>query len=572
MSTHLEYLLDFSVLPLTLQTPFVQIAQVNDYSVKVSLPAVRPSQERSKYNDLIVDELHPHIQPGFHTMVPSPSPPRVVGTNAKKVQGKFDPARLLRARWCSRAMSKPIRTRQWCFLASKINQTANAGSVPVSVQFAWVWGEGAPFARGVCCAALLFCRGRNRKTRVAHTCLFARRRPRSPPSSFIKSVQNIKYHSKISTVPIVTSTSVDFLFPWTDVTGYIIERWSIAMARRVFIYASLALIGLTFMSVATTASSSTLDASMFPKSLNKLFRWDSMSSVFGHNSSFKAQFDREQNLRRIFEENEWKNSLVMWVLPERVRDVMPHWAQSWFRCWFLCAILYFGVSGAWAYYTYVCFGDRLYPPGHIPGAADILEQIKIALMAMPLYAALPALTEAVVEKGWTLSYARIADVGVGRYLLYFAFYMASVEFFVYWQHRLLHDIKAGYKHLHHIHHKYNKEHTLSPFAGLAFHPFDGILQAIPYSWTLFFVPMHFLTHELLLFATAIWTTNIHDCLHGKVEPIMGAGYHTIHHTTYKHNYGHYFTYMDRLFGSLISPEEFEKEQRAKNAACVNSKH
>jgi len=30
--------------------------------------------------------------------------------------------------------------------------------------------------------------------------------------------------------------------------------------------------------------------------------------------------------------------------------------------------------------------------------------------------------------------------------------------------------------LHHTHHKYNKEHTLSPFAGLAFNPLDGILQ------------------------------------------------------------------------------------------------
>ena len=33
--------------------------------------------------------------------------------------------------------------------------------------------------------------------------------------------------------------------------------------------------------------------------------------------------------------------------------------------------------------------------------------------------------------------------------------------------------------LHHTHHKYNKEHTLSPFAGLAFNPFDGILQVLP---------------------------------------------------------------------------------------------
>lgn len=131
-------------------------------------------------------------------------------------------------------------------------------------------------------------------------------------------------------------------------------------------------------------------------------------------------------------------------------------------------------------------------------------------------------------------------------------------------------------------------------------------QALPYSWTLFYVPMHFLTHEMLLFFTSIWTTNIHDNLHAKVgsvvppllpspssgwtvwgldgldfgagpptstggtpgwvlaalappahaaprptlppsqiAPVMGAGYHTIHHTLYNYNYGHYFTFVDR---------------------------
>jgi lathosterol oxidase len=153
------------------------------------------------------------------------------------------------------------------------------------------------------------------------------------------------------------------------------------------------------------------------------------------------------------------------------------------------------------------------------------------------------------------------------YLLYFALYMTSVEFGVYWMHRGLHEIKAAYKILHYDHHKYNKEHTLSPFAGLAFHPIDGILQALPYTLTIFFCPMHFLirtamTHELLLFATAVWTANIHDCLHGNVLPIMGAGFHTIHHTTCKHNYGHYFIYMDWAFGSLVYPEEHEAAMQA----------
>ena len=65
--------------------------------------------------------------------------------------------------------------------------------------------------------------------------------------------------------------------------------------------------------------------------------------------------------------------------------------------------------------------------------------------SMPLYAALPALTEAVVEAGWTRVYSRIADVGLPRYLAYFAAYMACVEFFVYWMHRGLHDVKLGYR-------------------------------------------------------------------------------------------------------------------------------
>lgn len=198
---------------------------------------------------------------------------------------------------------------------------------------------------------------------------------------------------------------------------------------------------------------------------------------------------KAERLAQMYAENEWKNSLVMWVLPEPWRAAMPHWVQSWFRCWLMASLIYFGLGSLWSYYVYFCYGDRLYKPGEIPTVRACMEQMWVAFWAMPLYALLPAATEAMCERGWTLAYARFSDVGLARYLLYFALYMTSVEFFVYWQHRLLHDIKPGYRLLHYIHHKYNKEHTLSPFAGLAFHPLDGILQALPYTWTLFYVPM-----------------------------------------------------------------------------------
>ena len=146
-------------------------------------------------------------------------------------------------------------------------------------------------------------------------------------------------------------------------------------------------------------------------------------------------------------------------------------------------------------------------------------------------------------------------------------------------------------------------------------------QASPYVWTMALVPMHFLTHELLLFATAVcasfptastaplstqalqqylacasasasavhhpllsnlpsppvapaphthrpvvlqvWTTNIHDCVYGGGEPIMGAGYHLIHHTGYKYNYGHYLTVCDWMFGTLKRPPTYGKPVDAK---------
>jgi lathosterol oxidase len=96
-------------------------------------------------------------------------------------------------------------------------------------------------------------------------------------------------------------------------------------------------------------------------------------------------------------------------------------------------------------------------------------------------------------------------------------------------------------------------------AGLASHPVDGILLAMPHVFAPFLLPTHFRTNIALLFMEALWTANIHDCIDGKIWPVMGAGYHTIHHTTYRHNYGHYTILMDTLFGTLRNPEHAFKE-------------
>ena len=203
--------------------------------------------------------------------------------------------------------------------------------------------------------------------------------------------------------------------------------------------------------------------------------------------------------------------------------------------------------------------------GKHPSWAAMRAQMVVSCKAIPLYTLLPPLSEHLILSGYTRCYGRISTVGFGAYVAHVALYMLSVEFGVYWQHRKLHEVRWAYQWLHRIHHVYNKEHTLSPFAGLAFHPLDGLLQAVPYVWSLFLVPCHYFTHEVLLFLTGVWTANIHDCIHGRCEPIMGAAYHTIHHTDYKSNYGHYTTLFDGLFGTLMRPELPQADGDAKKA-------
>ncbi|XP_019179077.1 PREDICTED: delta(7)-sterol-C5(6)-desaturase-like isoform X2 [Ipomoea nil] len=218
-------------------------------------------------------------------------------------------------------------------------------------------------------------------------------------------------------------------------------------------------------------------------------------------------------LKLFVEETSWYNHLVLGaLLPEKLWGPLPHFFQSWLRNYIGGTLLYFVSGFLWCFYIYYLKRGHYVPKDAIPSNKAMLLQIGVAM---------------------------------------------NVEFGIYWMHRELHDIKPLYKYLHATHHIYNKQNTLSPFAGLAFHPLDGILQAVPHVIALFLVPIHFRTHIALLFMEAVWTANIHDCIDGKIWPVMGAAFHTIHHTTYRHNYGHYTIWMDWMFGTLRDPKEDE---------------
>ncbi len=248
--------------------------------------------------------------------------------------------------------------------------------------------------------------------------------------------------------------------------------------------------------------------------------------------------------------------LATWLMQSISHLELGHYLLTYLRNLVAANIVYFSTG---AIFHYICYWHpsqkKVWQQRPMPSTAIMMDQVKLATSSLFLYSLLPCLDEYLIENGYTKVYYTLDEVGGwGNAILYFILYFTLVEIGIYWVHRTLHTNKILYKYIHMPHHKYNTPAMLSPWASLAFHPIDGILQACPYVVMLPLVPCHYLFHLILLFWTGVWATYIHDAMDfGNVGPIMGSKYHTLHHTHYIYNYGQVFTFCDALWGTLRVP-------------------
>ena len=247
--------------------------------------------------------------------------------------------------------------------------------------------------------------------------------------------------------------------------------------------------------------------------------------------------------------------IAAWVV-DRTGVWMGHYVLCYLRNFLLASLVYWALGAVFHYHCYIHpRAKRLFANRPMPSKEVIWDQISLAQGSLILYTLYTIVDESLIEEGYTQVYHTIDEIGGWlNYLFFTVVYFCCVEVCIYWMHRTLHTNKILYKHIHLRHHIYNKAEMMSPWASLAFHPLDGILQASPYTWVMPFVPCHFLTHFIFLFFTALWATYIHDGLDWNVDPIMGSKYHTVHHTHFIYNYGQVFTFCDRFWGTFREPE------------------
>jgi len=221
---------------------------------------------------------------------------------------------------------------------------------------------------------------------------------------------------------------------------------------------------------------------------------------------------------------------------------------TWLVLYAGALLLYFGVAGLDYWVVFVRMKARLLP-NYKPDYSEMRREMGMSVLSLSIMAVMTVPFEVLTQLGYSKVYHNVADYPLWYLIaspLFFAVFSDSLIYFI---HRGLHH-PLIYKHIHKPHHSFIQT---TPFSAFAFHPVDGFSQGFPYQLFPFLFPFHATVHLISLAVVSMWTINIHDRVSFHLPLINGAAHHTIHHTTFRSNYGQYFTVWDRICGTYKDP-------------------
>ncbi|PVV04764.1 hypothetical protein BB560_000725 [Smittium megazygosporum] len=170
----------------------------------------------------------------------------------------------------------------------------------------------------------------------------------------------------------------------------------------------------------------------------------------------------------------------------------------------------------------------------------ILE-IKTAFKAFPIITILTIPWIYAEINGKTRLYDDPYERGVPYLFLSAGLFLLFTDFCIYWVHRLLH-------------HPLQKVETY--------------LSSVPYHLATIVIPLYKWLYLGLFAFVNVWSVMIHDGNYLSRNPVVnGSAHHSIHHTAFLYNYGQFFTFFDRIFGSFREPgdEIYDPKLRKSNA-------
>ncbi len=191
-----------------------------------------------------------------------------------------------------------------------------------------------------------------------------------------------------------------------------------------------------------------------------------------------------------------------------------------------------------------------------PKNSDVLREMGYSVLTIAIFSlvSLILFTHPKVAP-LTTRYKDIHQYGWVYYFLAYPLMFVMHDTYFYFTHRLMHH-KRLFKWFHLVHHQSTNP---SPWAAYAFHPLEAVVEAGIVVVFMFTIPMH-ITHVMIFFLMMI-IYNVYGHLGYELYPkgfskhmigkwINTSINHNQHHQYFKGNYGLYFLFWDRVFGTL----------------------
>jgi lathosterol oxidase len=186
---------------------------------------------------------------------------------------------------------------------------------------------------------------------------------------------------------------------------------------------------------------------------------------------------------------------------------------------------------------------------------DYFREIGYSIATAFIFAAIGYLVFATPFVKYTQTYRNPDDFGMVYFVFSIAMMLVLHDTYFYWTHRFMH-MKSVYKWMHRVHHLSTNP---SPWAAMAFHPLEAIVEAGIIVVIALVMPVHPLAIAIFLVLMMIY--NVYGHLGYELYPkgfsknfigkwVNTSVNHNMHHQTINGNYGLYFLVWDRMMGTI----------------------
>jgi lathosterol oxidase len=234
----------------------------------------------------------------------------------------------------------------------------------------------------------------------------------------------------------------------------------------------------------------------------------------------------------------------------------------------------YGVFAGGAFLVFWVWGRERFRPRLVQGTfargADMRRELRYSALTIFVFSLVGVAIAWGTKIGWLRIYARVADRGWAYFAFSVVLLIVLHDTYFYWTHRAMHH-RALYRWMHRVHHLSTNP---SPWTAYAFAPAEAFVQAAYVPLVVAIVPVHAIA--LFLFLLFMIARNVMGHLGIELLPrgfarsrLFGwsttTTHHCMHHRRVRANYGLYFTWWDRIAGTMDPSYEETFERVAGNA-------